>query len=117
MKLGNQKYLIWPNWKKKSGERNCIFSLKDDQNVLKEGTENLLKITYSFYKKWYTKEPECDRAQDYFLIKVRKRISPEDLEASEKNIEARELFKSLTDLQPNKSPGTYRITRELYIFF
>jgi len=49
------------------------------------------------------------------LRKVRKRISPADYEAAEKNIEARELYKSLTELKPNKSPGPDGITRELYI--
>ena len=113
--IGEPKISYLAKLEKKSGERNCIYSLKDEQNVLKEGTENLLKITYNFYKKLYTKEPECERAQDYFLRKIRKRISPEDFEASEKNIEARELYKSLTELQPNKSPGPDGITRELYI--
>ena len=49
------------------------------------------------------------------MRKVRNRISSEDFEAAEKNIEARELYKSLTELKPNKSPGPDGITRELYI--
>ena len=83
--------------------------------MLKEGTDNLLKITYNYYKKLYTKEPECDRAQDYFLSKIRKRISPEEFAASEKNLDARELYESLIELKPNKSPGPDGLTRELYI--
>ena len=100
---------------KKTGEKNCIFSLKNEQNILKEGTDNLLKITYNYYKKLYTKDPECEESQDYFLRKVRNTISPADYEAAEKNIEARELYKSLTELKPNKSTGPDGITRELYI--
>ena len=93
--IGEPKISFLAKFEKKTGESNCIYSLKDEQNVLKEGTDNLLKITYNYYKKLYTKEPECDRAQDYFLSKIRKRISPEEFAASEKNLDARELYESL----------------------
>jgi exonuclease III len=115
--IGEPKVAYLAKLEKTTGEKNSIFSLKDDQDFLKEGTENLLKITYDFYKKLYTKEPESELEQDHLLSKVRDRVSPDQLEASEKDIDARELFKSLTDLQPNKSPGINGITRELYIFF
>ena len=72
--IGEPKISFLAKLEKKSGESNCIYSLKDEQNVLKERTENLLKITYNYYKKLYTKEPECDRAQDCFLNKIGKRI-------------------------------------------
>ena len=115
--IGEPKIAFLAKLEKTTGEKNSIFSLKDDLNFLKEGTDNLLKITYDFYKKLYTKEPESELEQDYLLSKVRDIVSTDQLEASEKNIEASELFKSLTDLQPNKSPGMNGITRELYIFF
>ena len=115
--IGEPKVAYLAKLEKTTGGKNSIFSLKDDQNFLKEGTENLLKITYDFYKKLYTKEPESEQDQEQLLSKVRDIVSPEQLESSEKDIEARELFKSLTDLQPNKSPGMNGITRELYIFF
>jgi hypothetical protein len=115
--LGEPKVAHLAKLEKTTGGKNSIFSLKDDQNFLKEGTENPLKITYDFYKKLYTKEPESEQDQDLLLSKVEVGISPAQLEASEKDIEARELFKSLTELQPNKSPGMNGITREFYIFF
>ena len=55
--------------------------------------------------------------QEQLLSKVRARVSSDQLETTETDIEARELSKSLTDLQPNKSPGMNGITSELYIFF
>ena len=51
----------------------------------------------------HTKESECVRSQDCFLSKIRKGIFPEYFVASEKKLDARELYKSLTELQPTKS--------------
>ena len=53
-----------------SGEKNNIYCLCDDNGILKEGTENVIKIVHDFYSTLYRKEAECRVSQDEFLDKV-----------------------------------------------
>ena len=99
------------------GEKNTIYSLRDDNGVLKTDTESLLEIIRLFYKKLYTRENECVEEQDKFLRRVNTQVTVEDKEEVDKRLEEGELYKSLKELQKNKSPGFDGLTVELFLHF
>jgi len=102
---------------KLSGEKNAIYSLEDDNGVLKQGTDNVINICHSFYKNLYTKEEEDEIAQEELLSKVDVKISREHLNILEKEITEEELLEALKDLKPNKAPGPDGLTTSFYLKF
>ena len=114
---GEPKISYLSKLEKIAGERNTLYSLRDENNNLKAGSKNLLTIVHQFYKKLYTKEPEDIREQDKFLNGVTTQISRENLVLTEKDLEEQELYSALKDLQKNKSPGHDGITVECMLFF
>ena len=102
---------------KLSGERNTIYSLKDEGGNLREGKNNLLEIIETFYKKLYTKEHEDEREQDKFLEGIITQITDDNLINTERVLEEGELYESLKGLQKNKSPGYDGLTVEYFLFF
>ena len=102
---------------KKSGERNNIYALKDNNGMLKEGTENLLQVVHDFYRNLYTREDENVVEQTQFLNRVNSEITREEHIDLEKDLLSDELLSALKDLKKNKSPGFDGITVEFYIFF
>lgn len=115
--VGEPKISYLSRLEKMSGERNTIYSLRDEQNVLKDGTEDMLEIVHNFYKDLYTREAEDEEEQNRFLDGVTSRISPEELIHTERELYETDLLESLGELQKNKSPGFDGVTVEYYLFF
>ena len=88
-----------------SGEKNNIYCLCDDNGILKEGTENVIKIVHDFYSTLYRKETECCVSQDKFLDKVTISLSDEDKADLDRDITLDELEKSLSQLKKKKKSG------------
>jgi hypothetical protein len=59
----------------------------------------MLDIVYNFYKKLYTKEEECVIQQDTFLRRVTTRLSIEDREDLDRDLDEEELYESLKQLK------------------
>ena len=70
-----------------SGEKNTIYSLRDEQNVLKDDKEDIIDIVGKFYTCLYTREVEDEEEQNRFLHGVSSHISPEGLIQTEKELE------------------------------
>ena len=102
---------------KLQGERNTIYSLKNENGELKANRENLLEIVNLFYKKLYTKEDECEQEQNNFLRRVQTQISDTDKTEVDRVLEEAELFESLKGLQKNKSPGCDGLTVEFMLHY
>ena len=115
--VGEPKIAYLSRLEKITGERNTIYSLRDDQNILKEGTGDMLEIVCNFYKDLYKREIEDENEQNRFLNKVTSHISETQLVQTERQITEGELLESLGELQKNKSPGCDGITVEFYLFF
>ena len=115
--VGEPKIAYLSRLEKMTGERNTIYSLRDEQNVLKEGTEDMLDIVNRFYKDLYKREIEDENEQNRFLDKVTNHINPVQLAQTEREIYESDLSESLGELQKTKSPGCDGITVEFYIFF
>ena len=52
---------------KMKAEQNLIYSLVNSEGQLVNSTEEVLKVTYDFYKNLYSKEPEDNDAQRELL--------------------------------------------------
>lgn len=102
---------------KLKGEDNTIFSLKDKDGILREGTENVLEIVHDFYSNLYTKEPEDERLQDRLLENISRTLTDEQTLSLEEPINDEEIKAALADLKKNKSPGEDALTKEFYEFF
>ena len=99
------------------GEKNTIYSLKDENGILKTDTESMLDIVYNFYKKLYTKEEECVVQQDTFLRRITTRLSLEDREDLDRDLGEEELYESLKHLKKQKSPGIDGLNVEFTLHF
>lgn len=115
--FGEPKISYLSRLEKISGEKNTIYSLRDENNCLKEGTQNMLEIVHQFYKKLYTKEYEDVREQEKFLRGVTTKLSRENQEFMDRPLGEEEIYQALKDLQKNKSPGHSGITVECILFF
>ena len=62
---------------KRKGEENLIFSLEDDNGMLQEGTQNIIKTVHNFYTSLYEKEEENLTYQDELLDKIENFITLE----------------------------------------
>ena len=102
---------------KRSGEKNCIYSLEDDKGNLKQGKEEMISICHSFYKNLYTKEPEDELAQDSLLSKINVKVQGDHTLILEREVTERELYQALRELKPNKAPGPDGLTRAFYLKF
>jgi len=102
---------------KMRADENTIYSLLNKDGDLVEGTDNISKVVYDFYKELYTKELECWHTQNEFLSNVEKKLSEEEKEILDKDFTATELQSAMVDLKKNKSPGCDGLTKEFYDFF
>ena len=62
---------------KRKGEENLIFSLEDDNGMLQEGTQNIIKTVHNLYTSLYEKEEENLTYQDELLDKIENFITLE----------------------------------------
>lgn len=102
---------------KLSGVSNEIYCLKNENGVLEEGTDNVMKIAFDFYKDLYNNEPEDYAKQNIILDKLDKSLPEEDNVNLEALLSEKELHKALLDLRNNKSPGPDGLTKEFYVEF
>ena len=109
--------LIMPDLRKSRAKKNHIYCLNGHNDQLKEGTDNVMKIIPNFYSNLYRKEVECEVTQDEFLDNIQVRLSEDERNDIDRDIEVDKLRKSLSDLQKRKSPGCEGLTREFYDFF
>ena len=100
-----------------SGEKNLIYCLMDSNDILKQGTKNVMEIVYDFYSNLYKKEPECEVTQDLFLSKVSVRLSEDEKNKLDEDFTPEELSKSVSSLKNNKSPGEDGLTKEFFNYF
>jgi hypothetical protein len=114
--FGEPNIALLSKLEKTRGELNTIFSLKDENGLLKSDTESLLEIVHKFYKQLYTKEQESEPEQDRFLRRVIKRVGREDKEELEKYLYEYEVFESLKQLK-KKSPGLDGLNVEFMLHF
>lgn len=96
---------------KMSADQNKIYSLKDSQGELKEGTENVIEIVHKFYSELYTNERENIIYQNELLNGVTKFLTPEDREDLDKDMSFLEMKESMSDLKKDKSPGSDGLTK------
>ena len=102
---------------KMKAEQNLIYSLVNSEGQLVNSTEEVLKVTYDFYKNLYSKEPEDHDAQRDLLDGVDKQLSDEDRLKLDADFSKEEFERAIKDLKKNKSPGTDGLTKEFYDFF
>ena len=99
------------------GESNTIVSLLDENLILREGTENVLKIVHTFYSDLYKWEEEDIFLQNYFFRNIDIQLSQNEKNDLNLAIESDEFLEALKDLQNNKSPGDDSLSKEFYVFF
>ena len=91
--------------------------MEDSSGKLLQGTENVKKVVFDFYKSLYNSEPEDEASQNLMLSKVNKRLSVDKKNSLDTPITKDELYESLLDLKNNKSPGIDGLTKEFYVCF
>ena len=58
MEEGEGDISYYAKLEKRKGEENLIYSLEDDNGVVYEGTENVIKTINTFYNILYEREEE-----------------------------------------------------------
>ena len=117
IELNEKDISLYARIEKISAEKNLIYSLIDEQGLLKQDTADIMDVVYSFYSDLYTNEAECQVSQDYFLNQISISLSEEDRVSLDKDITAKEIREALSRLQNKKSPGSDGLTKEFYDFF
>ena len=112
---GNIAYLS--QMEKWQSGRNLIYALKDNQDNIKLGTQNVLNIAHEFYKDLFTSQPMDEQAQNEILSKLDKQV-PEPLKIKfEQEITIEELTDSVRKMANGKSPGSDGFPAEFWKFF
>ena len=114
---GDTNLAYYSKLEKMRADENTIFSLMNKEGSLSEGTENIFNVVFDYYKGLYTKELECGHLQDEFLNKINVKLNQEERDSLDKDFTCEELGKAMSDLKPNKSPGSDGLTKEFFDYF
>ena len=102
---------------KNRGEKNIIYALKDENGIIREGTEDVLKVSEIFYQKLFKEEPVDENLQNEILAKTKKKVNKNNEEFMEQPITLEELEAALKALPNGKSPGLDGLPKEFYVTF
>ena len=108
---GEARIAFLSRLEKKKGDENYIYSLKNDSGIVEQGTQNIINITYKFYKTLYTKEDDDEYEQNELLNNVNKKLSKEDMTFLDNELTEKDFVSALNELQSNKTPGCDGITK------
>jgi exonuclease III len=117
----NSKYFL--NLEKRRYKAKCITTLVDEMENEINKAEDILEYEMSFYKKLYTEtidpnSEETKSAARFFLeTEEIPKISDENKQNCEAEINIIEVGKALKELQNGKSPGSDGLTPDFYKFF
>ena len=117
MEEGDYNISYYARLEKRRSDENSIFSLEDNEGIIKEGSQNVLRLSHDFYQHLYSKEDESEELQDFFLGKIDKILSEEGRLSLARLFTREELKDAIMNMQNNKSPGNDGLTKEFYDFF
>ena len=99
-------------------KQSTMHSLIDKEGKLLTEQEEIMKEARQFYADLYTKEEEISiEEQNYFLGKVNKKLTNEQKQMLETDLELKDLKEALQDTQNEKSAGCDGLPYEFYKTF
>jgi hypothetical protein len=116
----NTKYFL--NLEKRNYNNKCISKLINEEQVTITDSNEILNYETKFYKKLYT-IPEHEgnitreNCMEEFLDRSTPKISNENVELCEQQLDMEDIGYALKELQNGKSPGTDGFTPDFYKFF
>lgn len=111
----NTKYFL--NLEKYKQENNSIKELLNSKNEIVSDTDGILELQYSFYKDLYScVETDSDKMVE-FLESVDKKVDDNECITCDSDILPEEIFKAMSQMSKNKSPGSDGLTVEFYCKF
>ena len=108
---------FYQKMEKQKGGKDEIHSLKDENNIQKTDTDDLMEIAENFYTRLYANESTDKRLQDKILGKIDKKLDREQRIELDKPIEEEELRKAVDGQQKGKSPSGNGLPAEFYQTF